>query len=136
MTNPLVHGILVLTQWAHHIESTSIPHGYYVDTSKSKFHFHVLFRCNFADRKIDIVSRYFLGAILLVKIWTLFPHTFFDVILMVEKSTLFAHTFLNENLTGRKSTSLLVRLQANENIWGSFTLLVTVKSWILQDYSP
>ena len=42
---------------------------------------------------------------------------------MVEKSTLFTHTFLNETLTGRKSTSLLVKLQANENIWGSITLL-------------
>ena len=39
-------------------------------------HFHLLVRCNFADRKIHVVSTYF-----------------FDLISMVEKSTLFPSTF-------------------------------------------
>ena len=52
------------TQRARHVESTSIRRRYYVDTLKTKFrriprHFHELFQCNFADRKILVVSTYF-----------------------------------------------------------------------------
>ena len=69
------------TQRAHHVESTWIRRGYYVDTSKTKFlristsfprtfsmwfygrKIHVdstyFFRCNFAGRKIHVDSTYF-----------------------------------------------------------------------------
>ena len=116
-------------------------------------HFHVLFWCDFADRKIHAVSTYFFGVILLVEKSTWFPSTFsdvisiveissffprpfFDLILMVQKFTLFALTFFDEILMGKNSTSFLVKLQANENIWGGFLLLVTLKRSVLQDCSP
>ena len=74
--------------------------------------FHVLFRCNFADRKIHVVSTYFFGCnfdggkihvvsthfldvILMVEKSTLFPRTFFDVISMVKKSMSFPRTFFD-----------------------------------------
>ena len=54
---------LNLSQKALHVECTLIPRGYYDDTSKTKFrristHFHVLFRCNFADQKIHVIFTY------------------------------------------------------------------------------
>ena len=87
-------------------------------------------------QKSKLFPRIFFGVIFLVEISTLFPRIFFNVILMVEKSTLFSRSFLDEFLTGRNLTLLLVRLQANENIRGGFPLLVTLKSWLLQDFSP
>ena len=88
-------------------------------------HFHIFFRCNFADRKTHVVSTYyfrcnfdvqksslllrtFFGVILMVKKSTLFPRIFFVVILLVEKSTLFAITFFDEISMGKNSTSFLV----------------------------
>ena len=72
---------LLQAKRAHHVESTWIRRGYYVDSSKTKFRristsflrtfsmwfrgrkIHVVstyfFRCNFSGRKIRIVSRYF-----------------------------------------------------------------------------
>ena len=110
-------GLVSTTQWAHHVESTSIRRRYYVDTWKTKFdefprHFHVLFRCNFANRKIHDISMYFFrrsftgwkilvnstyffGVILLLEKSSLFPRILFDVILMFEKSTLFPRTFFD-----------------------------------------
>ena len=105
-------------------------------------HFHVLFRCNFADRKIHVASKYFFrcnfagrkihvvstyffrrnfsgfssiffNVISIVKNSTLFPRAFSGVILMVEKSTLFARTFSNKILMGKNLASVLIKLQAN-----------------------
>ena len=50
-------------------------------------HFLILFRCNFADQKVHVVSRYFFfNLILLVEKSTLSPRTFSDVILMVDEN--------------------------------------------------
>ena len=73
---------------AHHVEFTSIRNRYCVDTSKSKFrqisrHFHVLFRCNFAGRKIHVVSTYFFRCNFDDRKIYLFPRTFFSVISLV-----------------------------------------------------
>ena len=57
-------------------------------------HFHVLFRCSFADQKITSFPSTFFDEILMVKKSTLTPRTFFDVISVAEKSTLFPLTFL------------------------------------------
>ena len=107
--------------------------------------------CNFAGRKIHIVSTYFFcrdffggqdihvffhvlffDTISIVEKSTLLPLTFFILILMVEKSTLFARTFTDKISMGKNLTSILVQLQPNGNIRG-FPLLVTLKSWLLQD---
>ena len=77
------------------------------------------FQCNSSGQKINIVLTYF-----------------FDVILMVEKSTLFARNCFDEISTGKNSTLFLVKLQANENIRGRFSLLVTLKNSLLQDLPP
>ena len=45
-------------------------------------HFHVLFRCNFSDLKIHIVSTYLFGVSSMVQKSTLFSLNFFDVTLM------------------------------------------------------
>ena len=53
---------LFSTQWAHHVESTSIRRGYYFDRSRVKFRristsfSRTFFRCNFDGRKIQDVS--------------------------------------------------------------------------------
>ena len=143
-----------ITQRTRHVESTSIPLGYYVDTSKTKYRqistsfprtfsmysrwsknprrFHVLFQLNFDGRKTHVVFTYFFRCNLIVEKSTLFPLTFFNIILMVQKSMLFTNTFFGEILTGRNSTSFLVKLEANESIWQGFPL----KNWLLQDFSP
>ena len=88
-----------------HVDSTSIRRRPNFDEFLR--HFHVLFRCNFADRKIHLVSTYFFRRnfagrkIHVVSTYffrrtgrksTLFPRTFFDVISMAEKSRLFPRT--------------------------------------------
>ena len=64
--------------------------------------------------------------------WSKYPRFFhvalFDVISMFEKSTLFQLTFFDEISIGKNSMSFLVKLQANENIRGGFSLLITLKS--------
>ena len=70
------------TQRTHHVESTSIRRGYYVDTLKTKFR-----------RVSTSFPHTFFGVISMVNKSTSFPRTFFDVILMAEKSTSFPHTF-------------------------------------------
>ena len=114
-----------ITQRTRHVESTSIPLGYYVDTSKTKYRqistsfprifsmysrwsknprcFHVLFQRNFDGRKTHVVFTYFFRCNLIVEKSTLFPPTFFDVISLVEKSTLFSLTFFNIILMVQKS---------------------------------
>ena len=90
-------------------------------------HFLILFRCNFADQKVHVVSRYFfqpnfasrkidIVSTYLLRCnfdgrWksTLFACTIFDyVISMVENSTLFPHTFFNVISMVEKSTSFLL----------------------------
>ena len=44
------------------------------------------------------------------------------------------HFFL-QNLDGQKFDVVFSKLEANENIRGGFLLLVTLKSWLLQDCS-
>ena len=44
---------------------------------------------------------------------------------------LLALTFFDDISMGKSSMSFLVKLQANENIWGGFPLLITLKIWIL-----
>ena len=124
------------TQWEHHIRATSIRR-----------------QCNFADRKINVVSTLFFQlnfegekthviSTYLFRCsfddWNihLFPLTFFNVILTVEKSTLFTRTFFDEISTGKNLRSFLVKLQANENIRGGLPLLATLKNWLLLDCSP
>ena len=77
----ILHFRTTYPQRAHHVESTSIRRGYYVETSKTKFRrvstsfpctfsmqfgwsknprrFHVLFSTYFADQKIHVISTYF-----------------------------------------------------------------------------
>ena len=90
-------------------------------------HFLILFRCNFADQKVHVISRYFfqpnfasrkidIVSTYLLRCnfdgrWksTLFACTIFDyVISMVENSTLFPHTFFNVISMVEKSTSFLL----------------------------
>ena len=134
-----------------HIDITSIRRRPIFD--EFPHHLRVLYWCNFAGRNIHVFFTYFFNVISIVEKLKLFPRTFFDVIalvkkltlfsltlfqviLMVKKSTLFASTFFDETSTGKNSTLFLVKLQANESIWGGFPLLVTLKNWLLQDFSP
>ena len=133
-------------QRAHDVESTSIPRGYYVDMSKTKLwriprHLHVLFRCNFADRKIHVASMFFFFDVILmvqkptsfqrtsfsvismVKKYMLFPRTFFDAIVLVEISMLFPRTFFDVISMIQKSTLLrrtffdVISLVKNSESW-------------------
>ena len=66
--------------------------------------FHVLFRCNLANRKIHVVSTYFFfGVISVAEKSTFFPRTFFGVISLVKTFTLFLCTFFGCNFDGRKT---------------------------------
>ena len=68
------------SQRAHHVKSTLNWRRYYIiysirrrpNVDEFPRHFYVLFRCNFADQKIHVVSTYF-----------------FDVFSLIEKSTFF-----------------------------------------------
>ena len=71
-----------LNQRRYHVNITSIRQR--PNFEKFPRHFHVLFRCNFADRKP-----------------TLFPRTFLDVISMIEKSKVFSTYFFRHNFAGR-----------------------------------
>ena len=85
---------LNLSQRALHVECTLIRRGYYGDTSKTKFrristHFHVLFRCNFADRKFHVIFTYFFRRNFADRKIHVISTYFSDVISMVEKPTYF-----------------------------------------------
>ena len=101
------------SQRAQNVESTPILRRYVEDQISTNFH---------------VISTYFFEVISLIEISTFFPPTFFDLISMVEKCTLFPRTSFEGITMGKNLTSFLVKLQANENIGGSFTLLVTLKS--------
>ena len=88
-----------------------------------KFFSTYFFRCNFDGRKTPVVSVYVFDVISLVEISTLCPITFFDVTLMVEKSSF------------RQNFDRWGKLQGNENIRGGFSLLLILKSWLLQNCS-
>ena len=97
------------TQRAHHFESTSIPRGYYVVSSKSKFRQNSTSFMHFFDvisliEKSTSFPRTFFSVISLFEISTMFPRTFFDVISMVEKPTLFPPTFFDAILMVENST--------------------------------
>ena len=93
-----------------HVDITSIRRRPNFD--KFPRHFRVLFRCNFDDwkihvvstyffrgnfagRKIQVISAYFFDAISMVGKSTLFPPNFIGVISLVENSTLFPSTFFD-----------------------------------------
>ena len=88
MEFPIFGNVQIPTQRAYHVESTSIPRGYYVDTLKTKIQRfstsfpRTFFRCNFDGPKTHVVLLFFFG-----------------VISMVQKSTSFTRTFLL-NFTG------------------------------------
>ena len=124
----------------------SIPREYYVDSSKTKFRrvstsFHVLFQCNFADRKIHGVSTYFFRFNLDGWKIHVVSTNFFRCNFSGQKIHVVFTDFIPCNFDGRKkqmdeiSTLFLVKLQANENNRRSFPLLVTLKNWLLQDFS-
>ena len=87
-------------------------------------------------KKSTLFPQTFFDVVSLAKISTLFSLTLFHVIFMGEKPTLFARIFFDEISTGKISTLFLVKLQANENNLRGFPLLVTLKNWLLQDFSP
>ena len=107
-------------QRANHVESTSIRRR--PNFNELSRRFHVLFRCNFADRIIHVVSTYFFrcnfdGREIHVvstnffrcnfdggKIHVLSTH-FFDVISLIEKSTSFPRTFFDVISIVEKSPS-------------------------------
>ena len=108
-----------------HVDITSIRPR--LNSDEFPWHFYVLFQCNFADRKICVISTYFFHCYIegpkihVVSTYffqrnfdgrkfTLFPRTYFGVISLVKKSTLFARTFFDGILTGRNSALLLVKL--------------------------
>ena len=99
-------------------------------------HFRVLFRCDFAGRKIHVVSTYFFDVISMVEKSTLFPRTFFDVISMVEICTLFLLTFFDVILMGKDLTSFLVSCKLIKTFEKVFPVFVTLNSCLLQDCSP
>ena len=71
-------------------------------------HFDVLIWCNFTDRKIHVISTYFLNVISMVEKSKLLPRTFFDLISLVEKFLLFSLTFFDVVLMVKKSTCFQV----------------------------
>ena len=122
------------TQRAHHVESTSIRRGYYVDTSKTKFRrISTWFQRTFFD-VISLVekSTWFLrtlfDVISMVEKSTWFPRTFFDVTSMVEICTLFLLTFFDVILMGKNSTSFLVSCKVMKTFEKVFPEFVTLNS--------
>ena len=96
--------------------TTSNPHRFDVDIMlirrRANFdefpdHFHILFQCNFTDRKIHVVFTYFFRRNFADPKTTLFPRTFFDVILLVEKFTLFPRTFFDVISIAKKNHVVL-----------------------------
>ena len=84
-----------ITQRGHHVQSTWIRRGNYVDTSITKIRW---IYASFPRTFFDVIS--------LAENSTLFPRTFLDVISMVEKSTFFPRTFFDVISMVGKSTLL------------------------------
>ena len=94
--------------------------------------FTSFFKHNFAGRKIHIFLHTFFNVTSMIEKSMMFPRTFVDIISLAEKSKLILLTFFNVILIDKNSTTFLVKLQANENLWGCLPLLLTLKSWFLQ----
>ena len=128
-------------------DSTSILRRYVEDQTSMNFHFistyffdvillieksplfpRTFFNVILMVKKSNLFPRTFINVISLVQISTFFPRTFFNAVSMVEKSSLFACIFFDEISMARNSTSLLIKLQVNENVKVGFPLLVTLKS--------
>ena len=98
-----------ITQRGHHVESTSIRRGNYVDTSITKIRWiYTSFPRTFFDvislaENSTLFPRTFLDVISMVEKSTLFPRTLFDVSSMVEICTLFLLTFFDVILMGKNS---------------------------------
>ena len=123
-----------IAQWAHHVESTSIRRGYYVDMSKTKFRrISTWFPRTFFDvislaEKFTWFPRTFFDVISMVEKSTWFPHTFFDVISMVEICTLFLLSFFDVILLGKDLTSFLVSCKLMKTFKKFFPVFVTLNS--------
>ena len=115
-------------------------------------HFHIFFRCNFADRKTHVVSTYYFRCNFDVqKILVASTYFFwcnFDGQKIHVVSTYFfrgnfdgrkihfvCYYFFRRNFNGQKFDFVFGKLWANENIREGFPLLVTLKSWPLRDCS-
>ena len=115
-------------------------------------HFHVLFRCDFAGRKIHVVSTYFFRCnfdgrkIHIVSTYFfrcnfdgrkihVVSRTFISVISMVEICKLFLLTFFDVILMGKDVTSFLVSYKLMKTFKKVFPVFVTLNSWLLQDCS-
>ena len=122
------------TQWAHHVESTQIRRGYYVDTSKTEFRQistsfpRTLFDVIPMVEKSTLFPRTFIGAISLVENSKLLPRTFFYVISMVEICTLFLLTFFYVILMGKNLTSFLVSCKLMKTFEKVFPEFLTLNS--------
>ena len=90
-------------------------------------HFHVLFRCNFADRKIHVVSTYFFWRYFNGRKIDFVSTYFFRRNFDGGKIHVVCTYFFWRNFYGQKFSVVFGRLQANENIWGGFPTLVTLK---------
>ena len=151
---------LEYAQWAHHVESASIPRGYYIDTSRTKFRrissrFYVLFRCIFAAQKIQVVSTYYFRRNFADRNVQVISTPFFWCNFSGQKfHVVFTYFFrCNIEYWWLKNAHCLHVLIATkfgrEEIWrrfwlscklikhwGGCPLLVTLKKWLLQDFSP
>ena len=117
------------------VDSTWILRRYVEDQISTNFDVvsTYLFRCNFDGRKIHLVSTYYFRCNFFCRnihsVCTYFFRRNFDgrIIHFVCKY------FFRQNFD--EFNVVVGKLLANENIWGSFLLLVTLKSWLLQDCS-
>ena len=98
-------------------------------------HFRVLFRCDFAGRKIHVVSTYFFRCNFDGRKIHVVSRTFISVISMVEICTLFLLTFFDVILMGKDLTSFLVSCKLMKTFEKVFPVFVTLNSWLLQDCS-
>ena len=131
------------------------PHWFDVDITSlrqrlnfDKFsrHFQVLFWCNFADRKIYVISTYFFQCnfdsrkIHVVSTY-LFRCNFDGRKIYVVSMHFFRCNFFGQNIhvvSTMECVSMFLLifskfLKANENIRGGLPVLVTLNSWLLQD---
>ena len=103
---------------ARHVESTSIRRRHCLNTSSTKFsQISMYFLCHFL---VPFRSKY--PHCFQVLFWGNFTGQKIHVV--------YTYFFSQEIPMDKKSTSLLVNLQANENISGGFPLLVTLISWL------
>ena len=91
-------------------------------------HFRVLFRCDFAGRKIHIVSTYFFRCNFDDRKIHVVSRTFISVISMVEICTLFLLTFFDVILMGKDLTSFLVSCKLIKTFEKVFPVFVTLNS--------